>query len=252
MSVYVVSHKVVELNQPLPECYKWLYVGTERNCIELPTGALTDTTGDNISYLNSSFCELTALYWVWKNCDDDYKGINHYRRFFVNSLFSKSISNVLDEDRIRSEMRAERCIVPSKGYVPGCVKIHYEQHHPSGDYDALRDAILKVDPFAVSVFDRMSDLDYFYPFNMLIANRHVYNEYCAWMFEVLFEVQRCIDFSERDEYQQRVFGFLSERLLGVWLEENRIEVSEYPVLNTEAGRRFRIRLFLQSLLKRAL
>ncbi|EAM0315351.1 DUF4422 domain-containing protein, partial [Campylobacter coli] len=48
-----------------------------------------DNTGENISYLNRYFCELTGIYWAWKNYDKlgnpDYIGFAHYRRLLFNN-----------------------------------------------------------------------------------------------------------------------------------------------------------------------
>ncbi len=46
---------------------------------------LTDMTGDNISEKNPIYCELTGLYWMWKNmiirgAKEDYYGLYQYRR----------------------------------------------------------------------------------------------------------------------------------------------------------------------------
>lgn len=52
----------------------------------LLNNTIGDDTGDNISNLNRTLNEMTAIYWAWKNYDKlgnpDYIGLNHYRRYF--------------------------------------------------------------------------------------------------------------------------------------------------------------------------
>ena len=80
MGMYVVSHK--ELKRRFPEKYRTIIVNANRNNVK---GDLYDNTGDNISQKNGSYCELTAIYWLWKNSSDKFVGIDHYRRFFMDN-----------------------------------------------------------------------------------------------------------------------------------------------------------------------
>ena len=59
----------------------------------LSLGYSKDSTGDNISSKNANYCELTGLYWAWKNMSADYLGLVHYRRHFsvVKGLLRKSV-----------------------------------------------------------------------------------------------------------------------------------------------------------------
>ena len=76
----VASHKKYEM--PKDDMYIPLYVGSKG---KESIGFERDDNGINISEKNPFFCELTGLYWAWKNLNSDYIGICHYRRHFTLS-----------------------------------------------------------------------------------------------------------------------------------------------------------------------
>ena len=95
VKILVASHK--EYRMPDDSIYLPLHVGAEGKVDAdgqpLDLGWTKDNTGDNISRLNPGFCELTGLYWAWKNLKADYIGLVHYRRHFSAStgyLFRKN------------------------------------------------------------------------------------------------------------------------------------------------------------------
>ena len=63
---------------------------TEDKCFD---NILHDNEGDNIADKNSSYCELTAQYYAYKNIDADYYGFFHYRRYlnFSERLYPETI-----------------------------------------------------------------------------------------------------------------------------------------------------------------
>ena len=80
IKIFVMTHKQFE--DPTDSMYVPLQVG---HAISPELGYLADDTGDNISRKNKSFCELTGIYWLWKNFHTcDYIGICHYRRYLIN------------------------------------------------------------------------------------------------------------------------------------------------------------------------
>ena len=81
IEIFVVSHKDLFLS--IPENYKVIGVGEYG--VNNKERILSDCIGDNISKKNPNYCELTAIYWLWKNYDlPNYVGVCHYRRFFVD------------------------------------------------------------------------------------------------------------------------------------------------------------------------
>ena len=75
-----VTHKKYWM--PEDELYMPVQVGFNE-----PLGFARDNTGENISEKNKNYCELTALYWGWKNLKADYIGLDHYRRHFSIKRF---------------------------------------------------------------------------------------------------------------------------------------------------------------------
>ena len=69
INIIIATHKKYQM--PADSMYIPLHVGAEgkkdETGKELNLGYVKDNTGDNISKMNPSFCELTGLYWDWKN-----------------------------------------------------------------------------------------------------------------------------------------------------------------------------------------
>lgn len=81
IKIIVAAHK--KYHMPEDSCYLPLHVGKKGKD---DLGYLGDDTGDNISEKNPYYCELTGLYWAWKNLKADYIGLVHYRRHLANGI----------------------------------------------------------------------------------------------------------------------------------------------------------------------
>ena len=218
LSLYVVSSafdSVLQESNALKSSEKVIQVGcalTDRR-IE---GAVYDDVGDNISDKNQQFCELTALYWVWKNAGADYVGIEHYRRFF---LVGDEVADIMAANNIDVILPTPLCVMPS-------LAENYLFRHENKPFHDMMSVIkrrdLKEYEKAVDFFGR----SLYSPCNMLIARKSVYDRLCEWMFPVLFEV--CdMNGTFDDRYQNRYPGFLSERMISFFFDMHR---DEYKVV----------------------
>ena len=68
---------------------------------------------------------------------------------------------------------------------------------------------------------------------MFVMKKSYFDEYCTWLFDILFTLEKRIDISSYDSYEARIFGFLSERLFNVWLERQNLKKVEVPVVFLE-------------------
>lgn len=65
-------------------------------------------------------------------------------------------------------------------------------------------------------------------FNMFVMKKEYFDQYVEWMFSILGKVEEQLDISTYDTYESRVYGFVSELLLDVWLEVNNPNTVEVP------------------------
>jgi len=236
IKVIIATHKKYWM--PSDSMYLPLHVGRENKD---DIGYIGDNTGDNISLKNPNYCELTGMYWAWKNLEADYIGLVHYRRHFTdNSLIQQKLYGkkkcILNLEKTQEILKFYDVILPNKRhYYIETIKSHYE-HTPwtyAKDLEILRKAIEKLYPEYLSYYDMVLSRTWAHMFNMFIMKKELLNQYCQWLFSILFEVEKNIDITEYTTMEARVYGFLSEFLLDVWIEKNNINYKELPVMFME-------------------
>lgn len=222
IKIYVATHKRIDIE--LPNIYSLSQVGCELND---DLGYLKDNTGDNISYKNKNYCELTLLYWIWKNSSYNIVGLVHYRRFFYNNLF---LPKILNYELIKKEISDNKIIVPFSRFIK-CKNVYedYKKYHHIDDYDEAIKIILEKYPDYKKAINSVNNSKKLYCYNMFISSKKILNQYCSWLFDILFELEKRINIDSYDDYNKRVFGFISERLFNIWIAYNNISVKEYPV-----------------------
>jgi hypothetical protein len=229
VKIMVVTHKMSEMPDDSSLYYPTI-VGKQKDSLEFKA-FFRDDTGDNISEKNENYCELTALYWAWKNLDSQYIGLVHYRRLFMDPDNTKTI---LSREKLTSLLSQADIILPKKrNYFIENTWSHFEHNHNIKDLLEVKNIILNKHPRYVNAFNDVMKQKKSHRFNMFIMKKEKMDEYLEWLFEILFELEERIDISQYDNYQKRIYGFISERLLDVWIEANEYDYAEVPVKFTE-------------------
>ena len=235
--ILVCTHK--QFNYIADDSFLPIHVGKEISNLDLPYQS--DNEGENISTKNKSFCELTALYWAWKNLKyPNYVGLCHYRRFFdfstikknntleeiSENYFLENFNNYIFEDHI---IQGFDIILSKPLTKTRSLFSHYSKSHRNEDFDVLHATINELYPDYINSFHKiMNKNNKLSPFNMFIANQEFLFNYSTWLFTILEAVEKRISISE-NQYQQRVIGFMSERLLNVYVYHHNLKVKYLPV-----------------------
>ncbi|CDZ24934.1 hypothetical protein CCDG5_1836 [[Clostridium] cellulosi] len=234
IKIIIATHK--KFWMPEDEIYLPLHVGKKG---KPSLGYAGDDTGENISEKNPNYCELTGIYWAYKNLKADYIGLVHYRRHFTTKpfiirLFKGKKNCVLSGAEASEILKDYDIVVPKKRrYFIETNKSHYDHCHHPRDLAETGKIIKEKYPEYGPYFDKVMNRTYAHMFNMFIMRKPLFDEYCAFIFDVLGELESRIDISDYNTYEARVFGFISERLLDVFIEAKNLKYKELPAMFME-------------------
>lgn len=217
-----------------------IQVGTETSTVRLPN-MLHDSDGDNISSKNPFYCELTAQYWAWKNLDENYYGLFHYRRYFsfkpisepydrwgnlVTDFIDESVIEKygLDPKTIQQITEKYDVILPERKDIlkmPNMGQNMREQYLGSGylhehDLDLLLEILAERYPQFIPYAELYFGGHTTYLNNMFIMKRDLFLSYSSWLFDILDAFFERADMHDYSIEALRTPGHLAERLLNIY------------------------------------
>lgn len=235
--IVVATHKAYWM--PEDPMYLPVHVGAEGKIDSdgnpLDLGFVKDNTGSNISAKNANYCELTGLYWAWKNRKADAVGLAHYRRHFSSGKrFGDKRSRIIGKAELEKCLAGVDVLLPKpRNYWIETNYSQYAHAHHAVDLDLTRAILAERHPEYLAAFDASMRRTKGHRFNMFVMRWPVFDAYCTWLFDVLFALESRLDIRDYSKNDARVFGFVSERLLDVWLETNHCPYKELPYVFLE-------------------
>jgi hypothetical protein len=209
-----------------------------------------DNTGDNISARNQYWSEITGLYWAWKNLERvDYVGLCSYRRFFnfkssvggpvrvVPHSHKIEVENI-DLSTVTGLLSKYDIIVPKPYTYAYSIRRVCSMNYVDRDFDLLEKLVHDVSP--------EYDAAYQYVFygtnkmighNMFILRWDRFQQFCRWVFDILLRLETLINPTDYPICQVRVFGYMHEILLGVFIEHHKLRPyhSQIVWINDDQG-----------------
>lgn len=236
--VYVITHK--KCNRPSLDGYKLLAVGSKGK--KFPDDYVRDDVGDNISEYNNSYCELTGLYWIWKNDKSQNVGLVHYRRFFVNVektlkfkgryvFWNTKKYSIMSIDELERELIGYDVLIKMSDKKSISNEQLFEQFLGTEIWNELNDVIRLQEEKYKASFKNLCKEKQHVNCNMFYGKKYIINRYCEWVFGILDGVDQIHLKKYEKRYNNREMGYLAELLFGVWLDAEGILYKELPVIN---------------------
>ena len=188
------------------------YCGNTQKISLLNNEFIFDDTGKNISQLNHLLGDLTGLYWVWQNTDDEWVGTNQYRRFY-------------DENVIDSITSLENKKLYVSNYIEWSNQSVWQQYiscHGESGLTMLKIAsTLKKIPITLEMITSMNYVNRLSPCNMFFGHRTIFDNVCKILFEIILELYQGSKYLLESiqcnpiPSDKRLLAFLAERILNI-------------------------------------
>jgi len=186
---------------------------TRKKCLDL--NYILDDTQQNISHLNYLLGDLTGLYWVWKNTDDEFVGTNQYRRFY-------------NEEELDNFFPLDTNTLFVSKFIPVDESIwqQFARHHGELGIKILMEAArIKKISITPEMIQSLNQFKFISPCNMFFAQRKIFDSVCSVLFDIIFELYEGTKYtlpyiqdnihSIRSLEEKRLLAFLAERVLNI-------------------------------------
>lgn len=228
--IYIVAHKEFTLPE-VDQSYVPIFVGGHIRNKAIELNALYDKKyGAFIADKNPNYCELTALYWIWKNDDTSkYIGLNHYRRYFINEN-----GGILTKQEYTQILYEYDLIATTRIKFKDSVRVNYFK--TTGyikDIQLMEKVIGKLYPEYSEALEKFLDGHLMSYANMFIMPQHQFQSYAKWLFDILFEMEKYEDMDGYTIQEKRLYGYLGELLLNVWILKNNMICKYLDICNIE-------------------
>ncbi len=188
-------------------------------CTAMRTACLVDDTGTHISGKNGNYCELTVLYWVWKNKLEaggtvnggtkQYYGLCQYRRGF----------DFTEDDLLRLVDNDVDVVLPYPLPYEPDIHAHHRRYIKHTDWEALLKALGELQPGYAQMLEEVLKQQYLYNYNVILAKREVLKDYCEWLFPILERTEE-LSIPKGSERSDRYIGYIGETLETLYFMAN--------------------------------
>lgn len=202
ITIFMAKHhndRKLKSNFVCPEWIVPIQVGADQTDIKISD--IRDNIGDNISFKNCNYSELTASYWISKHGQSDYLGLYHYRR----------VLNVDEDDLYRIVENDIDVVLPYPILLYPNIETHHKRCIKDDDWSVALKALEDVDPRYAQALPEIYKRQSFYHFNMLIAKKEVFRNYVEWMYKVTSRIEK-ISNPKGCDRADRYIGYIAENL----------------------------------------